>query len=373
VWKAGPYRISTRDAIFAIHDGRPIVVSFDVGIGTGNVSPGRMLDIVETFTFLVPTEPHHDVVVWAEGGVSLTLVDGWDVTTSDASRIRLERGSQVLTIARGDDDGWIQPCTRPAGPFERCNAINPTSLDELVDQIGYGWHSRTPVVLDGESAVKVSTEAQEPLARGGQWVGYVVAVHDGRPYAVRLWTPVGTGNYLLRRVIAGIHFVDPRPSTSDRVFTTADGTIELHLPGPWYQSADPDVFIQANHWMSVMVGGSDGSIVTCKNPAGPWEACRTIRATTLDELAAAVQPDDHGTGLLRASRDAGMLDGEPSVVTRIRAYERPPGAGYPVRAGQEVVYIAAIHDGRPYLIRIKTHLNKVLGLDHVIEGVYFID
>ena len=371
VWKVAMYRISTRTSVFAIHDGRPIVLSFDVEIG----SP-RMDRIVETFRFLAPPESNDGVVAWAEGGVSLTLLDGWKVTASDASRIRLERGSQVLTIARGDDEGWIQPCTRPAGPFERCDPIPPTSLDELVDQIGYGWEPRTPVVLDGESAFKVSNEAQELLARGGQWVGYVVAMHDRRPYAIRLWTPVGTGNYLLQRVVAGFHFVDAKPSSSDRVFTTANGKIEMHLPAPWYQSAKPDLFIRASYWMSVRVGGSDGSIVTCDRPAGPWEACREIQAKTLDDLAAAVQPlpkGDHGLGPTRATREDRTLDGEPSVVTRIRAYAYPARENQPARGGQEVVYIATIHDGRPYLIRIKTHFHRVLGLDDVIAGVHFVD
>ena len=62
-----------------------------------------------------------------------------------------------------------------------------------------------------------------------------------------------------------------------------------------------------------------------------------------------------------------MLEGEPSVVTRIQAYE-PPAHG-----GQEVVYIVAIHDGRPVIVRVHTSNDRVADLDSVIAGVRFVD
>jgi hypothetical protein len=65
--------------------------------------------------------------------------------------------------------------------------------------------------------------------------------------------------------------------------------------------------------------------------------------------------------------DAGTLGGEPSVVTRIQAYE------YPAKGGQEVVYIVAMHAGRPYIIRIWTSANEATDLDSVIAGFRFAD
>jgi hypothetical protein len=31
------------------------------------------------------------------------------------------------------------------------------------------------------------------------------------------------------------------------------------------------------------------------------------------------------------------------------------------------------HDGRPYLIRMRTHANEVVGLESVIDGFRFLD
>jgi hypothetical protein len=68
-----------------------------------------------------------------------------------------------------------------------------------------------------------------------------------------------------------------------------------------------------------------------------------------------------------ARQDTDTLDGEPSVVVVIQAYE------YPARGGQEVVYIVAMHDGRPYILRIRTTADRVRDLRSVIDGFHFVD
>ncbi len=146
--------------------------------------------------------------------------------------------------------------------------------------------------------------------------------------------------------------------------------MELALPDDWQQfSGDDGIFLAQDRRMTVRVGDADDSITTCDEPAAPWELCREIQATILDELAAAVQPpriDDHGVGPPTPRRDDGTLDGEPSVVTRIQAYE------YPARGGQEVVYIVAMHDGRPVIVRMWTSENGMVGHDSVIAGFRFV-
>ena len=67
------------------------------------------------------------------------------------------------------------------------------------------------------------------------------------------------------------------------------------------------------------------------------------------------------------ARDAGTLGGEPSVVTRIQAYE------YPAQSGQEVVYIVAMHAGRPVIVRIWTSENEATDVESVIAGFRFVD
>ena len=76
---------------------------------------------------------------------------------------------------------------------------------------------------------------------------------------------------------------------------------------------------------------------------------------------------DHGVGPPTGRQDAITLDGEPAVVTRIQAYE------YPDKSGQEVVYIAALHHGRPYLIRIWTSQNEASDTEAVLAGFRFAD
>jgi hypothetical protein len=149
--------------------------------------------------------------------------------------------------------------------------------------------------------------------------------------------------------------------------------VELGLSNEWQLSPVLDgVLIAGLQQLTVTVGDAKGRIVTCERPAGPWELCREVRAQTLDELADAVQPApiaDHGVGPPSGVRDAGTLDGEPSVVTRIQAYE------YPARSGQMLAYIAAMHAGRPYLVRIWTSANELRRgtLESIIAGFRFTD
>jgi hypothetical protein len=122
--------------------------------------------------------------------------------------------------------------------------------------------------------------------------------------------------------------------------------------------------------LTVRQGDADGTITTCTDPAAPWELCRSVQVKTLDELVAAVQPapiDDHGVGPPSGRVTSATLGGEPAVITRIQAYE------YPARSGQEVVYIAAIHKGRPWLLRIWTSANEAREVEEVVAGFKFVD
>ena len=54
-------------------------------------------------------------------------------------------------------------------------------------------------------------------------------------------------------------------------------------------------------------------------------------------------------------------------MTRIQAYE------YPAQSGQEVVYVVAMHAGRPYIVRIWTSENEAVDVESVIAGFQFVD
>jgi hypothetical protein len=98
--------------------------------------------------------------------------------------------------------------------------------------------------------------------------------------------------------------------------------------------------------------------------------CRSATATTLDDLEAAVaiQPvDDHGVGPPTPVIDSVVLDGQPARLIHIQAYE------YPARGGQVVAYLIAVHDGRPFVIRLWTDRNELAGVDEVLAGFRFGD
>ncbi len=151
----------------------------------------------------------------------------------------------------------------------------------------------------------------------------------------------------------------------------AGGRAEIGLSDAWVPSPTADdVLLMGVQELTVAVGDKKGRIVTCERPAGPWEQCRTVAAKTLDELVASVLPapiDDHGVPPPTPGADATTLGGEPAVIVRTPAYE------YPAQGGQEVVYIVAMHDGRPYIVRIWTSEDQATDLDSVIAGFRFTD
>ena len=117
-------------------------------------------------------------------------------------------------------------------------------------------------------------------------------------------------------------------------------------------------------------GRPDGSILRGDVPAGPWDQCERVTVATLEDLAAAVMAapiDDHGVGPPVSRRTDGTLDGEPSAVVRTQAYE------YPAQSAQEVAYVVAMHEGRPYILRYWTSKNELPDLESVIAGFRFVD
>ena len=144
-----------------------------------------------------------------------------------------------------------------------------------------------------------------------------------------------------------------RRNRVDQVFTTADGQV-----GAWRSRTRGRRSRRttasshgASRRMTVRVGDDDGTIMTCEHPAGPWELCREVKATTLEDLADAVQPariDDHGVG--PPSRPPTTR--RPSAVSRASSSGSRP-TNIPAHGGQEVVYIVAMHDGRPFIVRIR--------------------
>jgi hypothetical protein len=274
-------------------------------------------------------------------------------------------GDGPVLISIGDESGtlgWCDPDCRIAA--------DQTSLDALEATIREGGVTgpAMPTTLDGEPGRLIAAEA--PTDRR-----HVVAMHDGRPVAIRIdvgdWE-VAPG--VVDRMLAGFHFTDPpEAGSTDPAVTTSDGSVSLGLPAGWRETRRTDqvlVLERGPRQVMVSVGQADGSVLPCLKRAGPWERCRPIRAKELEALAAAVEPlpeGEPGIALPIVRRDDGVLGGEPAVILRIDAYEHPG------RGGQEVVYVVAMHDDRPFVVRLWTSANDFGDLGPILAGFRFVD
>ena len=267
-------------------------------------------------------------------------------------------GRVLLSVGTPDGRfGWCDP--------ECAVTEDVRSLDDLerVIQRDQALDATPAIELDGE-------EARSFVAGTGQ--RYVIAVHDRRPVAVQFdhgdWTVAPDIDDMILETFV---FIDAAPAPVDQEIVTADGHVVMALSKRWRPAGDdPVIWHGTKQRMKVRMGSPDGTITTCDRPAGVWELCREVTATTLEDLAEAVRPGperDPGIGGPIVVRTDGTLDGEPSVMTQIQAYE-PPAHG-----GQEVVYIVAMHDGRPVIVRIHTTADHVVDLDSVIAGFRFVD
>jgi hypothetical protein len=276
---------------------------------------------------------------------------------------RFGDGEVLVSLGTADGTlGWCDPdCVRLTGM---------TSLHALEAAIRADrpFAASTEATLDGEPALLFGTDSPHQ-----QW--YIVAIHGGRPVALRVdageWD-VAPG--IPEQLFDSFRFVDPGPASTDQVLVDPGGRFEVSLAGAWSQrSRDDGLFIADldQDRLTVRVGDDDGRITRCETPANVWEACGEVTVTSLEELAAAVAPIIGEPGLSTPSfrRDESTLDGERSVVYRIQGYE-PEAQG-----GQWIIYVVAMHDGRPYILRFWSGQDFVAprGVDEAIAGFRFTD
>jgi hypothetical protein len=328
-----------------------------------------MRDVLGAMTLTgAPVYSDGDLLPTESGDWSMPIPGMWqweDQPTFDGSPLRGIRrwgdGRVVVSIGAADGTlGWCDP---------DCRELTGMTSVEAVEAAIRGERALGPaqaVTLGGEPALAFGTDT--PVERR-----YVVAMHDGRPVALMIdageWE-VAAG--VTDEMISGFQFIDPVVATPTQTFTWEEGGVELVLPDGWQRiKRDDGSFLLArgeSQRLWVFRGDDDGLIRRCVEPAGPWEQCDPVKATTLEELLAAVAPiDDRGAAPPAGGVEQGILGGEPSVVAQFRTYE------YPARGAQEVVSIVAMHDGRPYIVRIWTGENDVRDLDAVIAGFWFVD
>ncbi len=155
-----------------------------------------------------------------DGSFQIRLPDAWALDRGpDPAVLYLTRGNIDLSLRAGNADGEVVTCDAGKGPWEECKTSTATTLAELQRDVTL---TNTPeegvapegpferaAMLDGDSARIEEISAYEHPARGGEWVSYVMAVHDGRPFVIRLWSPTSALGTAVAEVLEGFEFDDP--------------------------------------------------------------------------------------------------------------------------------------------------------------------
>jgi hypothetical protein len=200
---------------YTIHEGRPVVLAFDHWLtncvdcgGQFRLTSSVLEEIIGSFEFLdgfgEPPPTVGEELVFPEAGVAFALVGALrDVVAIDRSTIEISGGRQEAVVLIGNDDGQVRTCTRSAGPWEECRVITADSIEDLVSAIRPrsgeaddhgvrvpGNVATAAIQLGGEEATSITIEDYEYPARGGETIRYVLAMDDGRPIVLRLYSPV---------------------------------------------------------------------------------------------------------------------------------------------------------------------------------------
>ncbi len=305
------------------------------------------------------------------GFYSATIPDFWpDRTVSVGGDVvaGLRRfGAGELTIGIGTPFGRVGVCD----PSCRVATGQLTLADlrrTLMNGAPEDW-ARDAVELGGQPAERLrQTNPSRPELE------HVFAIHDGRAVVVTLDLTSGlVSRASFDEMVAGFHYLaQPAPEPVVMTLTAPDGSFHVGLARGWNASEGTDrtavYATTGSSRLAIFVGDASGMIQRCDRPAAPWEECGRVRVTTLDELVEAtmVKPiADHGVGPPSGHYDEVVLDGERAVVVHIQAYE------YPAKSGQELVYVLAMHDGRPYILRFWTSRNEFFGEEAVIAAFRF--
>src|SRR5262245_27181653 len=114
----------------------------------------------------------------------------------------------------------------------------------------------------------------------------------------------------------------PSPSPNGAILRAIDDSFSMRLPPPWAEQDGPDALaVYAEHpdgvQLTVRRGDSWGQITRCDRPAGRWEGCTGVRATTLDELVEALGPYEE----VPTTRRTTTLDRAPARLIQVESAE----------------------------------------------------
>ena len=274
-----------------------------------------------------------------------------------------------VQVSVGTPDGALVLCDTACRDVTGATSIE--ALERAAGETaGLRMTASTGTNLGGESGseirVTLSGAADATILRR------LLAIHRGRPVVVDFDMSDGRVSGELRaRIRDSFHFLRTSPDTT--AYVAPDGSYAIDLTERWHRHDDVGntmVFGDRGQVLTIAAADAKGQIPTCLESAGAWETCQPVRVASLEQLDVAIQPSfrsDHGAGPMIA-RDVTALGDEPAVVYQVEAYE------YPAHGAQWITYVAAMHGGRPYIMRVWTGMESgIQGLEELLAGFRFLD
>jgi len=320
-----------------------------------------------------PRSDGQTVLLAPDRSFQITTSFGWKLRETEAPTLSATIGGPAgssgrqftLDASRGDAQGGVTTCRKPADYWEICRRVVAQTLDALVTAFDTRLVARRrDVELHHEAAVVLEYQAQERPARGIRSLVYILAMHLGRPYAIRLWSSTSLAIGRVDDVVGGFRFLGADPAALSLHFID-DGSAKVQLPGPWSRTSGPGdgvaYFTDGQRHLSIRHGDDDGRVRMCDS-AGASDRCAETQVTTLDQLVAAVD----GAGLAPTIKENAALDGERAVILL------PDPGGSSVAS--PVALVLAMHEGRPWVIRLwgRPPGIDLIALDDVLRGMSFL-
>jgi hypothetical protein len=288
-------------------------------------------------------------------GVELRIPDVW---TADAVLQGLnvrQYGDGRVTVSVVDEQGVLsvcEPVCRPvllAGLVPEGTTLDLATLEAAVFSTPRSGVTSGDTMLAGVPA-RFQHEATTIAASYR-----VLALIDG--VAIHFWVDLDRDDIdvsVAEAIAASLDYADPGPGVESDDRIVGEG-FDLVLPEFWQGPWDPN----DAGGISAVSGDARGRFWLCRWSGQDSRAipCSIIQATTLEEL-------DRNAGI-SGDRTETVLDGEPAIVIRVDAYE------YPAAGGQHLAYVLAVHDGKPFVIRMLNRRAPTFNLDEVLAGFRF--
>ncbi|HEV7200121.1 MAG TPA: hypothetical protein VGO32_04885 [Candidatus Limnocylindria bacterium] len=212
--------------LFAIHNGRPVVLSFDkyaYGLGQESNDIGWVEALIQGFRFLnrhegpSPNPDDSDQTTWktvelANAGFTVAIPSDWVVDAGDDPAVVTLRGtSGSVRVRAGDQSGHISMCLTLAP----CQLVEARSMDDLIrvvrGEYRVHWLSEynltdERVIVDGVDAARVTLSPRGGISGPGT-SRYLVFVRDERAVILE-WRPTFSGTGLWNEIISGLRFID---------------------------------------------------------------------------------------------------------------------------------------------------------------------